>query len=370
MIPYIGDLVGNIPLHDLDLSEAAATAQALFTDLAGPDLKPPGAIRLRADVAKTIYYRRRKGTPPMLEELARDVTGWGAHVRRVLHPARLEPAPRAPAPRLRKAAPTCAASTSAIASGGPWDTTTHTVDVRRINEWDGWYNIPNIGFFLWRLEALGLTRVTPRSIGGTPWRLTFSPLGQDIPLFSRGHREPGDWHLATELTVAAPIRGAAFFEDLRRLAPPAVPPLHSAYYGGLADSSLVVFDGANPVPDDRHRLHQPRELGRARAAGRHARADRRDARPPGRAERPRRAAFTVSYFHGLGMRTGGGEYPRAQWLVPAAPGAALPVVVSGGGLALANALAAPRATQHTIFRIDDSATYLLNASLALAPARR
>ena len=32
--------------------------------------------------------------------------------------------------------------------GGAWDTTTHTVDVRRINWWDGWYNIPNIGFFL------------------------------------------------------------------------------------------------------------------------------------------------------------------------------------------------------------------------------
>src|SRR5204862_70664 len=33
----------------------------------------------RADVANTIYYRRRKGTLPMLEELARDVTGWAAH---------------------------------------------------------------------------------------------------------------------------------------------------------------------------------------------------------------------------------------------------------------------------------------------------
>src|SRR5215216_3920850 len=55
VIPYIGDLVGNVPLHE--------------------------AVRgRRADVAKTIYYRRRKGTLPMLEELARDVTGWGAHV--------------------------------------------------------------------------------------------------------------------------------------------------------------------------------------------------------------------------------------------------------------------------------------------------
>ena len=54
VIPYIGDLVGNRTLHDVVRGR-------------------------RADVARTIYYRRRKGTLPMLEELARDVTGWGAH---------------------------------------------------------------------------------------------------------------------------------------------------------------------------------------------------------------------------------------------------------------------------------------------------
>src|SRR2546429_9975827 len=54
VIPYIGDLVANNALYE--------------------------AVRgRRADVAKTIYYRRRKGTLPMLEELARDVTGWSAH---------------------------------------------------------------------------------------------------------------------------------------------------------------------------------------------------------------------------------------------------------------------------------------------------
>src|SRR5438270_43961 len=42
-------------------------------------LRPVVALRSRADVAKTIYFRRRKGTLPMLEELARDVTGWSAH---------------------------------------------------------------------------------------------------------------------------------------------------------------------------------------------------------------------------------------------------------------------------------------------------
>jgi hypothetical protein len=52
--PYIGDLVGNRPLHEV-------------------------IQRRRADVAKTLYYRRRKGKLAVIEELARDVTGWGAH---------------------------------------------------------------------------------------------------------------------------------------------------------------------------------------------------------------------------------------------------------------------------------------------------
>jgi hypothetical protein len=54
VLPYIGDLVGNTPIHN-------------------------AVGGRRADIAKTIYYRLRKGTLPMLEELVRDVTGWSVH---------------------------------------------------------------------------------------------------------------------------------------------------------------------------------------------------------------------------------------------------------------------------------------------------
>jgi hypothetical protein len=54
--PYIGDLIGYRQLH----SVTARTVSA------------------RAEVANTIAYRRRKGTATMLEQLARDVTGWNA----------------------------------------------------------------------------------------------------------------------------------------------------------------------------------------------------------------------------------------------------------------------------------------------------
>ena len=56
--PYIGDLIGYRPLHGV----TARTVSA------------------RAEVANTIAYRRRKGTATVLEQLARDVTGWNARV--------------------------------------------------------------------------------------------------------------------------------------------------------------------------------------------------------------------------------------------------------------------------------------------------
>jgi hypothetical protein len=54
VVPYIGDLLGVRPLLPI--------GDGVFTQ--------------RASVANTIGYRRRKGTAAMLEQLARDVTGW------------------------------------------------------------------------------------------------------------------------------------------------------------------------------------------------------------------------------------------------------------------------------------------------------
>src|SRR5512142_472725 len=56
--PYIGDLIGYRALHGV----------------------ARGVASPRSEVANTIRYRRRKGTASMLEQLARDVTGWDAAV--------------------------------------------------------------------------------------------------------------------------------------------------------------------------------------------------------------------------------------------------------------------------------------------------
>ena len=41
---------------------------------------PSAELSQRAQVANTLAYRRRKGTAAVLEQLARDVTGWNASV--------------------------------------------------------------------------------------------------------------------------------------------------------------------------------------------------------------------------------------------------------------------------------------------------
>src|SRR4051794_14553175 len=58
VVPYIGDLLG------VRLLNAAS----------------PGTFSARAYVAHTLDYRRRKGTAAVVEQLARDVTGWPARV--------------------------------------------------------------------------------------------------------------------------------------------------------------------------------------------------------------------------------------------------------------------------------------------------
>ena len=64
---------------------------------------------------------------------------------------------------------------------------------------EGWYNIRNIGFFLWRLRAYGMENVVARQ-GALPWQFHFSPLGNRAPLFSRLRREGDEAGLATGST--------------------------------------------------------------------------------------------------------------------------------------------------------------------------
>ena len=111
----------------------------------------------RAEVANTIAYRRRKGTATVLEQLARDVTGWNARVVEFFqwletsqYMNHIRPANRVTAD-LRNWEALERRDTA-------FNTIAHSVDMRRIETQKGRYNIPNVGLFLWRLDAFSLTR--------------------------------------------------------------------------------------------------------------------------------------------------------------------------------------------------------------------
>lgn len=199
LVPYIGDLLGVRHLYDVDRLHSV-DAGVVFSR--------------RARVANTLAYRRRKGTITMLEQLARDTTGWNAraveffmrlgwnqnmnHVRHQGHRT-LD---------LREMNELELLET-------PFGTAGHTVDVRRIGSERGRYNIPNIGIFLWRLSSYYIQRVEPRSADSpADGRYTFNRLGTDLNLFNRPQTETEITSLADEINVPGELRRRPLFEEL------------------------------------------------------------------------------------------------------------------------------------------------------------
>ncbi|MFQ3596444.1 MAG: hypothetical protein SNJ63_10055, partial [Sphingomonadaceae bacterium] len=336
----------------------------------------PGA---RADVAKTIYYRRRKGTVPMLEELARDVTGWPAHVVEFLallawtQWVRNHVRPQALAtPDLRKVEPLDRA-------GGAFDPHLRTLDVRPMARRQGWHGVRKVGVFLWRLTAHRLVGVDARAAAGPGnHRFHASPLGQDAPLFSARRREADETGLAAREHVPQPISRALFHADLAAAHAQAPVPDFTQYYGLLAPapgmvmadgrSFLIALDGV-AVPPARIRCRNLDSW--AQPAGDLVAVDVATGRVSlGPAVAGQRV--TVSYHAGFPGDLGGGPYARSAWLTAPRAGV-LMLRVDGSGAAgshgtIGSALAAWVAAGRPdcIIRLADSRTYA--EALAIEPA--
>ncbi len=192
VVPYIGDLIG----------------------VRGTN----GVTGRRAEVANTLGYRRAKGTAAVLEQLAHDVTGWPARV--VEYFERLETTQYLNHVRLHNLrTPDLRRTNELELLGGPFETANHTAEVRRIAVERGRYNIPNVGLFLWRLQAYPLEQVVPRPADASNKNFTFNVLGMDEPLFNSPEAEAGAAHIAEEINVPGPIRRRAFHAALARYYP-------------------------------------------------------------------------------------------------------------------------------------------------------
>jgi hypothetical protein len=199
-VPYIGDLLGTRPIRAVESAGVSA----------------------RAYVANTIAYRRRKGTAVVLEQLARDTTGWPARaveffvgLATTQHMNHVRLAPPA-TPSIRDAAAAELADTA-------FDGYAHTADVRHIATRGGRYNIPNVGLFLWRLRSYAVGSGAPGDEApdfasarhlGSWW--TVHPAGCDSPLFNRPRTETTITHLAEEDNVPGQLRRLALNAELER----------------------------------------------------------------------------------------------------------------------------------------------------------
>lgn len=320
VVPYVGDLVSNTPLHD-------------------------ATVRARADVAKTIYYRRRKGTLPMLEEVARDVTGWPARGvaffellswTQFLNHERRQPAPD-PGPLLPKLPKLPAEAVLPLRNwhhtgassrvgtvhlrdpesldriDGPFDEVAHTADVRAPGTQEGWHNIRNVGLFLWRLESYPITRGTARmEPTGTPrTRFRFSPLGRDMPLFAQGKPEMDEAEVSREEHVPGPIRPVALHLELKRVAEGGAAEA-TTWYGEdkvlRVRKGTTVYGPADVVCKDLAQWQGP-PAGKVAIDPRLGRLQFNDAEPAASEE-----GVSVDYAYGFPADIGGGPYDRAECL--------------------------------------------------------
>lgn len=340
VIPYIGDLLGTNLINKLD---------------------PAGQ---RRDVAKTIHFRRRKGTVELLEELALDVTGWPAHVvegfrslartRHGLDPA-VGPAgfphanPADVATLLRAEGLTGLLTGSpaggladlrsrhgATLAGTAFDEYFHTADFRVGRGALGHFGIPKLIVFLWRLTSFGVTGSTPVAVAKCAGQFVFDPTGREIQLFLPQPQMPDDfassWSPAREWQVPAPLTSSleTAITDAGTSPPPpprppypdAVPPPYAVNDGAAAASRVWPqfgrFELTGTVPDH----------------------------------------FTVDYNYGFSSLVGAGPYDRDLLGDRPAEVGSETVVAGGTGLdaALAGASSVGVGTTGTI-TIADSRTY-------------
>ncbi|MGW4891785.1 hypothetical protein ACWEQL_05900 [Kitasatospora sp. NPDC004240] len=387
-VPYLAELVGTVSLYDGSAAEDDATALTEFDDLRGPRLLPPAGASARADVARTIAMRRRKGTVAALDEVAHYACGFP--VRLVEGLARTVWTQHLRHARSDLTTPRLPTRLDTALAGTPFDRTSRLVDVRRPDGPVGWYHPAHVTVAVFRERAAAHRRVTARP-ADRPWRYRLDPLGLDRPLFTRGARAAA---LPPELraaTVPAPLDPALLEADL--LAHPRAPrgadgrrPPSTALYGevgerpGAPAASLGIWlddDFVTPAADEGapgpgyaaqlvSRRLDPWPADRPR--GRVVAVDVRNGRVAVGTDLPLPARLRASFFHGAAGLVGGGDYDRSGWLSAGEPDQVLTVGASGADHAtLTGALAAWTASgaRHTVVRLLDSEEYPLPGALAL-----
>jgi hypothetical protein len=305
VIPYIGDLIGYRSIKGIAVS-----------------VDEP-----RSEVANTISLRRRKGTVLVLEQLARDVTGWGAHAKEFFQVLGATQYVKCPRPGSHYAPDVRGWKPRAFRNSG-FSSMARKVDVHNpMSPGLPRYNLSNIGIFLWSLEAMSLSNGTPAQVstgsGPVSGCYRFSSLGCDMPLFHAAiYQGEQISAAATEANVPDFLTRHELCADLQKGAA-------SGYYGNGASLSLVLngqllnpyqiqvcdLSGADGAWSNLPKAGSPYAAAVDPRLGRVALAPSTS----GSAQ-----TLSVSYHFGFNGNMGGGEYERADGFTVMNPGAIFP----------------------------------------------
>src|ERR1700722_1518193 len=313
----------------------------------------------RLDVAKTIYYRRRKGTVSILEEIAANITGWDAKVveffrrlgrtRHNFDPTIGWPADDSdPAGSLSLQLEEGLVGFWTRTGIGGWadlrnaygatksqtafDEYFHTAAFRSGIDMVGWHSIPRLGVFLWRLYSFGVDESTPVPMNGCPNQYSFDPTGRQVPLFCAASRSqatsygdnwisPQEWQLPGP--IATPVLQAGLTDPqtiplYSQIAPDGVTVVPNSF--GVFQKPGVVYvliDIADFFDTTSQRYTVFPEIGRFQVQN-----------PPA-GQQP----LYVTYHYGFASTIGAGPYDRR---IPGAPAATLPAPITSfqGGAAV------------------------------------
>ena len=386
VIPYLAELVGTTPLYDASRSDDDATALAAYTDVRGPRLLAPVGASARADVARTISLRRRKGTVSALKDVASYATGWPVHVvEGIMRDARTAHA-RHVRPDLQTEH--VANRLESYLVGRPFDTTSRFVDVRTPDGAVGWYHPRHVTVAVYRHGTQDYRRTIARP-GAAAWQFKLDPLSLDRALFTKASEAIELPPSLASGSVPVELAPALFEADLRDhkstpLLATGSRPGHTALYAQVGEDSEALaaclgiwLDGSfvTPAQDESAPINNykakivSRNLNPwplVQPSGKVVAVDVRCGRVAIGAGLTLPTKVEASFFHGTSGTVGGGSYDRAAWMIAGRPDRVVTVGAAGADFAtLTSAITSwlGDAAEHTLIRIVDSETYAIQPGL-------
>jgi hypothetical protein len=230
--------------HDLFIEHCDDWVVAYLADLLGTSRLAGDPWTLRADVARTVFHRRRKGTLGAVESQVFTLSGWAAHAVEMrerlawnqhLNHQRPDAGGTPPLRLRRDIASAVRGGTAALRDpallslvGGAFDPFARVVDVKPPTAGLSGWNLPNLAVMLWRLEdfQVPLSRPRFRQIATVPAaplfpntaalavRFDVQAQGEPWPLFNTHRFEPDrdPPRLGTEDEVPGPMPRARLTE--------------------------------------------------------------------------------------------------------------------------------------------------------------